>query len=448
MKKYISNLGLAINKDDREQIEELKKKAFIVVSYYGGKSTMKNLYKLRGKYIYFPKYIDMDSIGSAINLHKLSDNNIFAFTSEKNPEFELSEYQQLVVAEIESEKILDLDAKYGSCLLSMPCGTGKTLTTIYLLNKLKLKSIILTPTNIVLNQWLEQFDIFYTTRPKIFSGTLSAEKDFSTYDIIITTYKSFIDNGLERLELFNDFKMLIIDEVHHLSANYFQNILSQTLFNYCIGLSATPFQGPHDIYRYYIGKQIAIPFNSTFKNKTVIVQKTFDDIKLPILVDKDGKPKFFEMVDTLISMDDYNEKIIKTIDNIFSSDKNRKILVLSDRKKHLRVLFALCPSENKLLLIGGEKKSFYKDALEKKYDIIFSTYSLVSEGFNVVYLDTLIFATPRASSMEQKIGRINRIKHERDCLVYDIIPNNRVLSAQQKRRREQYKELKCSFTKN
>jgi len=102
--------------------------------------------------------------------------------------------------------------------------------------------------------------------------------------------------------------------------------------------------------------------------------------------------------------------------------KGRRVLVLSDRLDHLRLLEQQIRDLGVISvaqLVGGMGKESREKALEKK--ILLGTYQLVSEAFDHPALDTLIMATPK-SRVEQCSGRILRVcEGKKAPMIVDII---------------------------
>jgi superfamily II DNA or RNA helicase len=82
--------------------------------------------------------------------------------------------------------------------------------------------------------------------------------------------------------------------------------------------------------------------------------------------------------------------------------------------------------------------------------IILGTYAMISEGFDVKGLDTLVLASPK-SDVVQSVGRILRTpKHERKSvpLVIDIVDDFSMFPKQAKKRVTYYKSCKYNIIDN
>ena len=90
-------------------------------------------------------------------------------------------------------------------------------------------------------------------------------------------------------------------------------------------------------------------------------------------------------------------------------DDGRKILVLSDRRDHLKNI------KEELDKLEGYTSGFYLGGMKQKElqetekaNVILGTFSMASEGFDCKYpLNTIFLASPK-SNIEQAVGRILR----------------------------------------
>jgi superfamily II DNA or RNA helicase len=115
----------------------------------------------------------------------------------------------------------------------------------------------------------------------------------------------------------------------------------------------------------------------------------------------------------LIKNNDRNYKIIDQVFQAVCSKSQRKVIILSDRLEHLKILQEILNKEaNKHKIqvtsdfyIGARRKDELDEAV--KAQVIFATYSMAQEALDIPAIDTLMLVTPR-SDVEQAIGRIRR----------------------------------------
>jgi len=131
------------------------------------------------------------------------------------------------------------------------------------------------------------------------------------------------------------------------------------------------------------------------------------------------KPDIQVMLTNITKIPERNAFIVDML-NRLRKQENRKILVLSARLEHLKVLKEAldvvinADVESGILVkdevrtsfyIGGMKEYRLNDAAEA--DVIFGTYEMAQEGLDIDGLNTLFMATPKKNII-QSIGRIMR----------------------------------------
>jgi DNA excision repair protein ERCC-3 len=102
-----------------------------------------------------------------------------------------------------------------------PPGTGKTIIALWVITHLKSPHLIVVPTRLLQEQWLER---------------IQTHTDLQLGEYEVMTYQSAISKAASK-----QWTTLIVDEEHHLPANTFVK-LSLIRRKYTLGLSATPFR--------------------------------------------------------------------------------------------------------------------------------------------------------------------------------------------------------------
>ena len=146
------------------------------------------------------------------------------------------------------------------------------------------------------------------------------------------------------------------------------------------------------------------------------------------------------MLNNIVKIPERNNLIVSKIKNFIL--EGRKIILLSHRINHLKLLKLMLEKENMSsvgLYIGGMKMENLEQS--KKEDILLGTYNMVSEGFDDPIRNTLILSTP-LSDVVQSAGRILRKQHELQPIILDIIDEFSVFPKQWKKRSSYYKKEK------
>ena len=158
-----------------------------------------------------------------------------------------------------------------------------------------------------------------------------------------------------------------------------------------------------------------------------IVRPRFTGIRLPAY---EPGASFNQILDLLCTHAARNELIVN--DALEAASNGRHPLVLSKRKKHAEELFRLLKDRgHEPILLTGEIDAKERKAIlnslpcfEHEHRIIVATESLLGEGFDLSYLDTLLIATPISwdGSITQQAGRLHR-SHEgkRRVEIFDYV---------------------------
>ena len=140
----------------------------------------------------------------------------------------------------------------GGCgLLDLPCGFGKTSLSLYILSKLRKKTLVLVHKEFLFNQWIERIQQFL---PDARIGKIQGPViDIENKDIVLGMIQSISMKEYDP-EVFSSFGLTIIDEVHHISSEVFSNTLFKLVTKYMLGLSATPKRkdGLSKVFEWYL----------------------------------------------------------------------------------------------------------------------------------------------------------------------------------------------------
>ncbi len=240
----------------------------------------------------------------------------------------------------------------------------------------------------------------------------------AVYDIEIENNHNFIIGGTSN-------GGPVVHNCHHVVSNVFSRAMFKINPKYTIALSATPTRadGLTKVLHWFLGGTI---IKVARKCDNVVFAKSFDyDTNNPLFVEKKRrfngviKPDTVKILSNLCLVDERNRFISNIINELRKND-DRKILVLSKRIDHLKILKTmvdvmikvdienglLCEDEiTTSMYIGGLKPWQLKDAEEAT--IIFGSYAIANEGLDIGSLNTLVLATSIKDPV-QAIGRIMR----------------------------------------
>ena len=345
--------------------------------------------------------------------------------------------------------------KKQSGILSVSCGGGKTVQSLYLAVKLGYKTLVLVHQEHLANQWKERIQTFITN---VRIGTIQRDIiDTVDCDIVIGMIQS-VSMKKYLPGLFNDFGLLICDECHHLGAEVFSKCLQKIPAPYRIGLSATPQRkdGLTKVFQWYLGDIEYQSERLNLENCVSIIKcnflseekKMYLDVRMIRMAGGRKTVNLPALITQICDFEARNDFIIEKM-KPYIIEKDRYILLLTDRREHINHLYKklqfLCTEYKKSVgkYCGGMKPIELQETL--KCDIILATYQMASEGFDCSKLNTLILSTPKAD-IEQSVGRILRKKHDVNKLpiILDIIDENiPTLKTQYTKRLTYYK--KCGY---
>ena len=417
MYSILSNNGYGILKSalSEKELDNIKKDLTMVprVNFDAGMAKTKNnnsaddltfqLYSENEKRIYIPRYYGFQKYG-APTLCKLTsgaDININFIGS-------LREAQQEPINNF--IKAANDPLKLGG-IISVPCGFGKTIMSLYIACLLKKKTIFISHKDFLNQQFIDTIKQF---APDAKVGIIKQKKvDVVGKDFVIASLQSLAMRDYDA-SIFEDFGFVIIDEVHHTGAQVFCKAFRNLNNPIILGLSATLNRkdGMRKVFEYYIGKSVYTMKNKEFCDVNVQVHKYFEThidystIKLMW----NGKENGAGMINNVCSFKPRTEYIISLLIDILKKEPDRRVLILSERRNQLKDIEG-CIIENKIananygFYVGGMKQTDLAISAEKQ--IILATFQLASEGFNVPSLNTVIFASP-ISDIQQSIGRILR----------------------------------------
>lgn len=315
-------------------------------------------------------------------------------------------------------------------LLIAPPGFGKTAIASAIIAKRRLNTLILIHKTTLLDQWAEKLSEYFNIDVKEI-GKLGKGKKKLTSTLDIATLQSLKN----RPELIEEYSQIIIDEVHHIPAVSFEVPLKRFKGKYVVGLSATPKRkdGMHPIMFMQCGEIVYEVKQQVKKIHELITIKTqFEAVQ----------DDFSLILNEMIEDFSRNNLIIKEIEKL----KDKNILVLSDRIKHLNILYHLLDAKKikATLLHGGLKTKMQRIALEESQtsNIILSTSSYIGEGIDFSHLDTIVLTMPISFSgrIVQYLGRIGR--RGQKCLAIDFVDENTpILRSSFTKRMKGYKQM-------
>ena len=348
----------------------------------------------------------------------------------------LYEYQQEAV---------DITDKKEMGIIVAPPGSGKTIMGLSIIANKKQPALIIVHRKQLLDQWVERIQSFLGIA-EAFVGKISPGQQKIGTHITVAMIQSLASIDVTN-EMFKSFGMIIIDECHHVPAKTFRQVIQKFSSYYMYGLTATPVRKNNDekLIFIHIGnviQEVRFPFenNSSAKKVSVIVRET------DLLVPFDYKTDKTEMLSQILIHDSERNRLI--IDDIkTAANTGKKILVLTERKAHIDVLYQYLKNKCEVITISGEdsestRKVKFKQIKEGHFQILISTGQFLGEGTDLDNLECLILAYPFAfeGKLIQYMGRVQRT--EGTPFIYDYRDIHiDFLEKQYRQRNRYYKKL-------
>ncbi|WP_405605529.1 DEAD/DEAH box helicase family protein [Polaribacter sp. Asnod1-A03] len=216
------------------------------------------------------------------------------------------------------EKVLsnfDTSIKDNHFHVIAPPGSGKTILGIELIRRVNKKTLVLTPTITVRNQWKNRLESYFTEDFNFTDYSFNIKRPktltFSTYQSLHSLYKSF-ENKNDYFQFFedNNIDVLVLDEAHHLKKAWWSCLfeLKNKYNKTVISLTATP---PYD------------SSNSEIKKYFSLCGEVDDEIVVPDLIKENNLCPHQDLVYLSEPLDyeinfiaDYRFKIANFVDEL------------------------------------------------------------------------------------------------------------------------------------
>jgi superfamily II DNA or RNA helicase len=311
MNTYLGQKGYTIHKSElsiekQKQIRnDLTIKPFTMGAPINDSKTFPAYRESPNKF-YVPHYYGIENFGKPKE-YKLSEGIDINLEFNGKPR----DYQEHVI-----DKFLShcLSRSCGGGLLELHTGWGKTCAGLYILTKLKKKTIILVHKEFLMNQWIERIQHFL---PNARIGKIQGPViDVKDKDIVLCMLQSLILKDYDQ-KIIDDFGFTIIDEVHHISSQSFSNSLFKLVTKYMLGLSATMNRkdGTTEVFKMFLGDVIhkAERKNDALVEIRAINYKVDDDVFNETILDFRGKPQNSSMISKVCEYNRRTEFIIKVL---------------------------------------------------------------------------------------------------------------------------------------
>jgi superfamily II DNA or RNA helicase len=388
-------------------------------------------FKETSSHILVPKYYGLKKFGKPETNEQIQ---YLSFTSE-NCKKKMKNFAGDLRKELGQNDAFDICMKSlndsGSAYLCLPPGEGKTTVALKILSEICVKTLVFVHKKPLMDQWMERIKKFL---PDVNIGILHQNKiDVKDKQIVITTIQSTLS---QKYECLNQFGMIIFDEAHHVSANYFSKILNSVCSFYMLALTGTPERkdNAHLLLEAWIGP-ISFQKTKVFPQKCYyhrIVTKYVGKIHF---IGNNSKGKNIynneKMITELCSDTERNEFVLQELKSFLVKFPERRILFIVDRTEKGVLWFANKMSfsediektkelKKKFSAFYGETKAEERERILKESQVIFATSDIFSEGIDCDTLSVLFLVSPIAN-LSQLLFRVIRANSKENPIVIDFV---------------------------
>lgn len=355
--------------------------------------------------------------------------------------------------------------KYVNGIFVLPPGLGKTQIGLECAAILKQKTLWLTHTKDLLNQAKDRCEDNLVCK----TSTITEGKCDVSGDIVFATVQTLV-NIIEKNKIRqNEFGLVIVDEVHHLSTNaesvkMFEKCVNYFNSRYKLGLTATlhradglentttkilgnvlyevkKSEDKKSLIGYYENQPIiTIPIEQFQVPAQIYMLKTTYKAVNDAIFDTSGRIIFSSLISDLATDFDRNKQILDLINKIPGYT-----IVISERTSQLEYLDSKVKSS--IYINGKTPKKTREKRIEEfrqgKHKVLFATYSLVAEGLDIPILENLIMVSPVKDErlVVQAIGRCQRpCEDKKIATVYDLVDDVSILDKFTRKRKSVYKK--------
>ena len=335
---------------------------------------------------------------------------------------ELREYQQEALDSLEAMRA----NKETIALLYHATGTGKTVTAVMDAKRCGGRVLFVAHTMELVNQAHNTFKNLWDT---VSVGKFADSVKDTDSHVICGSIQSVALN----LELFqdNDFDYIIIDEVHHASADTYQKVLAYFKPKFTLGLTATPERADDtnilEIFKNTAHKldiQTAVEIGALVPVRCIRIHTNIDMTKVRF----NSVQYNIRDLDDKIFVPERNKLIV---DTWLSYVKNKRTVVFCASVKHAEQIAKLFQDAGiAALAVSGSMKTSERNEQLAKFasgDIkVLCACDLLNEGWDCPQTEVLFMARPTMSKVlyTQQLGRGMRNCEGKDHLmVFDFVDN-------------------------
>ncbi|HAO09276.1 MAG TPA: DUF3427 domain-containing protein [Chryseobacterium sp.] len=382
---------------------------------------------------FFDKNRDLEKLRLALKKERRADNTNFAAYFDIKP----FPYQEEILEKFSTERSVH---KRNRNLLVAATGTGKTVISAFDFKKFRQENptatlLFIAHRKEILQQAQATFQGILKDQNfgELWVDGLEPERFENIFASIQT-----LNNRLESLNLSqNYYDFIIIDEVHHIAASSYREILSHFSPQILLGLTATPERmDGEDILRDFcdtIAAEIRLP--EALNRKLLCPFQYFgvtDNVDLSNTTWQNGRYLPGELSKLYTQNDLRVNHILTNINKYLNNILDVQALCFCVTQEHAQFMaekFTLAGLKADYLVSSrnNERGELRRKFMQKEINYLF-VVDIFNEGVDIPEIDTVLFLRPTESLTVflQQLGRGLRLADNKDCLtVLDFVGNSR-----------------------
>jgi len=307
--------------------------------------------------------------------YEIIDKRVLVPVPFPTPKFPLRDTQQVVYEEITD-----------TCFINALVGWGKTFTALHVARKLGQKTLVVTHTTALRDQWIEEVETLFNMPVGIIGG---GKLDWEDHAITVANVQTLVKHSAK---LAKEFGTIILDEAHHCPANTFSQLIDDFHARYRIALSGTMNRkdGKHIMFSDFFGSKVYKPPQSHTLNPEVKLIQTGITLK--------PGATWVEKINALTEDQDY-QAFISQLAKI-QVVLGHQVLVIADRVGFLQKVKEYV-GETCVLVTGEtnfeQRQQIKQQLLTKEKMCIAGSRQIFSEGISINSLSCVILAVPIAN---------------------------------------------------
>jgi superfamily II DNA or RNA helicase len=318
--------------------------------------------------------------------------------------------------------------------------THNTVMALKIVELLQKKTLILVHKEFLMNQWIERIEEFL---PGARVGKIQASVcDCEDKDIVIGMIQTMYNKVFPQ-EVYSQFGLTIIDEVHRIGSEEFSKTLLKTITPCMLGISATVERKDKltKLLYMFIGPKV----HSLLREQDDIVNVRGIEYITPdtefntVEYDYRGNTKFSTMISKLSNFGPRSDFVVRVVHDLLTENVGGQVMVLCHNRCLLTYLHESITAKGICSVgfyVGGMKQVALEETEGKQ--IVLATYAMAAEALDIKTLSMLVMASPK-TDITQSVGRILRIKHDNPVVV-DIVDSHDIFQRQWLQRKRFYKK--------